>query len=235
MHNEASVLESVLDAIESQDRPVDELVVVLDRCTDRSEPIARSRQCVTQLVDYGNTASSVMAGVRRSRHDLLVLFDGNTLVPARYVGELLRVLGDRTADVVEWHGGMMALRKTALERFGGFSTRYLWTLEYFLRVRELGGTVVRLKGDHVRLKPSPLARSLRYGLDYADLAERYGLPPYFRVGTKSGWAPDLAALAGAVVGHARHGRLLASMASLSAYYRGGPPDRRSQTTLWSPR
>lgn len=235
VHNEAEVLERVLDAIEKQTRPVDELLVVLDRCADRSEHIARARHCTTLRVDCGNMARSLMAGVERSRHETLVLFDGNTLVPPVYVEEVLRAMRTRAADVVEWHGGMMALRKTALARFGGFSSRYLWTLEYFLRVRELGGTVVRLDGPHVRLKPSPIARNVRYGMDYAELAERYALAPYFRVGTKSGWVPDLAALAGAVVAYARKGQFTASLLRTTAYLRGATSRRRNQTTVWSPR
>jgi hypothetical protein len=151
---------------------------------------------------------------------LLVLFDGNTLVPPDYVERLLGVLVAQGADLVEWHGGMMALRKGTLERFGALSTRYLWTLEYFLRVQQRGGVVVRLDGPHTRLKGSPLSRSFRYGLDYADLSRQYGLPPYFRVGTKSGWVPDLFAIAGTVAGHARNGQLLPSMTRTAGLLRG---------------
>lgn len=235
VHNEAGVLEAVLDSIQAQTHPVDELVVVLDRCTDHSAAIAEERGCVTLQVEYGNTASSILAGVHRASHELLVLFDGNTLVPPGYVERLDRTLVERSADLVEWHGGMMALRKATLDRFGPFSTRYLWTLEYFLRVHTLGGTVVRLDGPHVRLKPSPISRSLRYGMDYADLSEIYGLAPYFRMGTKSGWVPDLAAFIGAALEHARCGRLLSSLRRTIAYLPNGSSDRRNQATVWSPK
>jgi len=106
----------------------------------------------------------------------------------------------------------MALSKSTLDRFGPFSRRSLWTLEYFLRVQARGGIVVRLNGPHVRLRRSPLRRNLRYGLDYADLACAYDLAPYFRIGTKSGFAPDVVATVGVTLGHVRQGRLLRSLA-----------------------
>lgn len=217
VHNEATVLGRVLDSIEAQTRPVDELIVVLDRCTDGSERLARSRSCDTVQVDFGNTASALAAGVDRATHPLLVFFDGNTRVPPEYVATLLRTLDEREADLVEWHGGMMALPRATLVRFGAFSTRYLWTLEYFLRVEALSGRVVRLDGPYERLKPAPLARSLRYGLEYAELSEMYGKAPFFRVGTKSGWAPDTMAFMGVLLGHARRRRLVASLRRLGAY------------------
>jgi len=231
VHNEAKVLGKVLDAIDQQTQPVDEVLIILDRCTDRSGAIAEQRHCLTQSVAYGNTASSVMAGVRQAANSVLVLFDGNTLVPPPYVERVIQVLVREHADVVEWHGGMMALRKETIDRYGPFSTRFLWTLEYFLRVRAHGGIVVRLNGPHKRLRRSPLSRNIRYGLDYAELSQAYGLSPYFRVGTKSGWIPDLVALSGAVVGHARAGQLLSSVRRTTADLRRLYSDRRNHTTL----
>jgi len=220
VHDEERVLGRVLDSVKRQTHEVDELVVVLDRCTDHSGAIAEERGCRTIEVGYGNTAAAIQAGVRNASHPSLVLFDGNTVVPPDFVERLLDVLISRNADLVEWHGGMMAVRKGTFVRFGDFSTRYLWTLEYFLRLQARGGVVVRLDGPHTRLKGSPLSRSFRYGMDYADLSRLYGLPPYFRIGTKSGWFPDFAALAGAVAGHARNGQLLASVARATDLLRG---------------
>ena len=235
VHNEARVLARVLDAIDAQRVRLEELIVVLDRCTDGSEEVAKGRAGPVVRVDRGNTASAVMAGVAHARNEVIVLFDGNTLVPPEYVGRILAELTSRGADVVEWHGGLMALTKGTLRRFGSFSTRYLWTLEYFLRVDALGGTLVRLDGPHVRLKRSPLSRNLRYGSDYAELSERYGLAPYFRVGTKSGWIADFAALAGTVLGHVRRGRFLHSLPRAISYVRAASSDRRNQATQWSPK
>ena len=219
VHNEARVLGRVLDAIEQQTRRVDELIVVFDRCTDRSVEIAQGRAGRSVSVDLGNTAETVTAGIRAADGTHLVLFDGNTLVPREYVETVLQVLARTSADLVEWHGGMMGFPRSTLDRFGPFSARYLWTLEYFLRIQARGGTVVRLDGPHTRLTPSPLARNLRYGLDYADLAVVYPIPPYFRIGTKSGWVPDSVALLGAVLGHARHHRLARSVAQAGRYLR----------------
>jgi hypothetical protein len=162
-------------------------------------------------------ARAELAGIQQAAHQCLVLFDGNTLVPPEFVERLLQIMADHHADVVEWHGGLMALSKSTIDRFGSFSPQYLWTLEYFVRVQARGGTVVRLNGCHVRLKPSPLRRNVRYGLEYADLAAEYDLAPFFRIGTKSGWVPDSVATVGVAIGHARHRRLIRSLARLPGY------------------
>jgi cellulose synthase/poly-beta-1,6-N-acetylglucosamine synthase-like glycosyltransferase len=217
VHNEARVLERVLDSVDSQGRKVDELILALDRCTDRSKEIAMRRRDLVIEVDCGNTAQAVLAGIRKAAGEQVILFDGNTLVPRDFVERLLNAMADRHADVVEWHGGLMALSKSTLDRFGPFSRRYLWTLEFFLRVQASGGTVVRLNGPHVRLRPSPLRRNLRYGLDYADLAREYDLAPYFRIGTKSGFVPDVVATVGVTMGYVRQRRLLESLARVRGF------------------
>ncbi len=207
VHNEASVLDAVLECVESQSRRPDEIILVLDSCTDESEGIARRHQAKVVSVYVRNIAIAVMSGVAAASKETLVLFDGNSLVPASYVEVLEETLFRTQADLVEWHGGMMIFPRTTLERFGDFSPLHLWTLEFFLRMRERGGRLVQLDGPHVRLKPSPLRRNLRYGLDYAMLSERYKLAPFFRIGTKSGLLPDLFATFGAGVGHLLRGRL----------------------------
>ncbi len=230
VHNEAAVLREVLDSIARQTRPVDELVVVLDRCTDGSRDIVRGRCDRLVEVDEGNTARAVMAGIGRASSETLVLFDGNTAVPEEFVEGLLRSLDATKADLVEWHGGMMALTKSTLARFGPFSALHLWTLEYFERIRTNQGIVVHLHGPFRRLKPSPLGRNLRYGLDYAELCARYDMPPFFRIGTKSGWLPDAFAAIGVVAGHARRGTLLSSLRRIPGYVREPRPERRNQST-----
>lgn len=214
VHNEARVLDRVLDAVGDQTRQVDDLIVVLDRCTDGSREIVERRGLRGLPVGYGNTACANLAGIREALHEDVVLFDGNTWIPRDFVERIHTVKRERGADLVEWHGGMMALSKSTLIRFGPFSERHLWTLEYILRVQAAGGVVVRLDGPHVRLRPSPLDRNLRYGLDYADLAAEYGLAPFFRIGTKSGLTQDVMATMGVTVGHLRRRRLLQSLREL---------------------
>ncbi len=203
IHNEASVLERVLANIDRQSQGPDELILVLDACTDGSEAIARMRTARIVSVNLNNTAAAVLAGIRETTHEILVLFDGNTLVPRDYIVRLLEVQERTQADLVEWHGGMMLFPRSTLGRFGPPSLMYLWTLEYFLRIESQGGQVVHLDGPHERLKRSPLRRNIRYGLDYAELSGRYHIAPLFRIGTKSGFVPDLFATGGAVVGHLR--------------------------------
>jgi len=216
IHNEAAVLRPVLGAIDSQSRPPDEVILVFDRCSDRSEDIARGRGYVALEVDYGNTGASVQAGIDRATNETIVLFDGNTVVPSNYVERLVATWQSTGADLVEWHGGLMLVTKSTLRRYGAFSTMALWTLEFFHRIKKSGGTLVPLKGPFVRLKPSPIRRNVQYGLDYAVLSERYGLAPFFRIGTKSGLIPDTVATLGTIFGYVRYRRLLAALGRVPA-------------------
>lgn len=211
IHNEATVLPRVLGSIDSQSRRPDEVILVFDRCSDGSEEIARARGHVSLAVGYGNTGASVRAGIDRATNEIIVLFDGNTLVPSDYVEKLVAAWHATGADLVEWHGGLLLVTKSALRRYGPFSTMALWTLEYSHRVKASGGTVAHLKGPFVRLKPSPFRRNVRYGFDYAVLSERYELAPFFRVGTKSGLLPDTVATIGTILGYARRRRLVAAL------------------------
>src|SRR6266566_3532804 len=203
IHNEASVLERVLATIDDQTQKPDELILVLDACTDRSEAIARMHTAKIVPVKLYNMSAAVLAGIHEATHEILVLFDGNTLVPRDYIAKLREVQERTKADLVEWHGGMMLFPRTTLGRYGTPSLMHLWTLEYFLRIESQGGQVVHLDGPYERLKRSPLKRNIRYGLDYAELSGRYNLAPLFRIGTKSGFAPDLFATCGVVIGHIR--------------------------------
>jgi len=214
VHNEEKVLAEVLDSIDRQTRPVDELILVFDRCADGSREVAMRRPHEAVQIDVGNTGEAVRLGIERARFATIVLFDGNTLVPVNYVEELLRAYAATNADILEWHGGLMLLPKSTVERFGPPSTKALWTLELFLRVEARGGKVVRLRGGFARLKPSPLHRNFLYGIDYADLSWRYALSPFFRVGTKSGLVQDLVALGGATLGHVRSGHLANALSGL---------------------
>jgi len=224
IHNEASVLGRVLDAIDGQTLPLDELILVFDRCDDGSERIGQRRADKFLRVNLGNTAAAIRAGCREATNENLILFDGNTIVPPDYTHRLVEVQDRSGADIVSWHGGLMLLTASVFERFGPLSDLYLWTLEYYLRVEAAGGRVVNLRGPFVRLKPSPLGRNIRYGLEYADLSARFGIPPFFRIGNKSGWIQDSVAEVGALMGHYRRGRVRRSFrdlfASIEAIRRG---------------
>lgn len=214
IHNEETVLRRVLESVNRQSRRPDELILVLDSCTDGSEAIARASTANVILVNVCNMAAAILAGIPQASHEIIVLFDGNTLVPSDYVARLLDVFQRSHADLVEWHGGMMLLPRSTVDRYGAFSLMHLWTLEYFLRVESRGGRVLRLDGPHERLKRSPLGRNIRYGLDYAELSERYHLAPFFRIGTKSGLVPDLFAEFGTALGHLLRHRFLRAMMDL---------------------
>jgi len=175
---------------------------------------------ISLIADCGNTGAAVRAGAERASNPLIVLFDGNTRIPSDYVERLVATWEDTRADVIEWHGGLMLVTKSALHRYGPISTMALWTLEYFLRVKSAGGRVIHLKGPFVRLKPSPIRRNFRYGLDYADLSVRFDLPPFFRIGTKSGVIQDVCAALGAVFGHARRHNLWAALRQTRLELRG---------------
>lgn len=221
IHHEGRVIRRVLEGIVHQTAPPDELILVFDRCTDDSEAASRGYVAKRLHVEVGNTAGALMAGISKASHRLLVLFDGNTLVPPNYTARLLQVWEETGADLVEWHGGLMLFSRDTLRRFGSLSHDYLWTLEYFERIRSRGGRVERLDGDHVRLKPSPLPRNLRYGLDYARISQRYGLPPFFRIGHKSGVVPDLVAFTGATLGYLQQGSLRSALRATLAHLTHG--------------
>ena len=214
VHNEMDVLQEVLDSVARQTRPVDELIIVFDRCTDGSREVALRLPHEEITVDLGNTGAAVRVGLERARYSTVVLFDGNTRVPPDYVEGLLKGYAATNADILEWHGGLMLLPNRTIERFGPPTDRALWTLEFFLRVEARGGKVVHLKGPFLRLKPSPLHRNFRYGIDYAELSWQYALPPFFRVGTKSGLVQDIVAIAGTLAGHMRSHRLIDAIAGL---------------------
>jgi len=214
IHNEVDVLDRVLRSVLGQTHPPEDLVLVFDRCTDGSRGLAQGRSQQELVVEYGNTGDAVGAGIRQARFETIILFDGNTLVPPNYVEELLRVLVTTRADLVEWHGGLMALSKNTIARFGPPSSKSLWTLELFLRVKAGGGKVVHLDGPLLRLRASPLHRNFRYGLDYADLSWQHGLSPFFLIGTKSGWVQDILGTAGVLAGHLRRRRLIPAIRKL---------------------
>jgi glycosyltransferase involved in cell wall biosynthesis len=220
VHNEERVLAAVIRSIEAQSHPPDELVLVFDGCTDRSEEVARAYSHRAVRVDFKNMAAACLAGIDASRWENVALFDGNTRIPSDCLATMTRVWTSIDPAVVEWHGGIMLLSKATLRRFGPFSRRHLWTLEYFLRVRASGGVVVHLDGAIERMKPSPLSRNVRYGLDYADLCVDYGLPGFFHIGSKSGWVPDIFAFMGTVAGHVRNRRLWTSIQRLPTHLQG---------------
>src|SRR2546422_5714397 len=142
IHNEAAVLRPVLGAIDSQSRPPDVVILVFDRCSDRSEDIARGRGYVALEVDYGNTGASVQAGIDRATNETIVLFDGNTLVPSNYVERLVATWESTGADLVEWHGGLTLVTKFTLRGDGDFFAVGVWSLEGFSLLQKYGGALV---------------------------------------------------------------------------------------------
>ena len=96
VHNEMDVLQEVLDSVARQTRPVDELIIVFDRCTDGSREVALRLPHEEITVDLGNTGAAVRVGLERARYSTVVLFDGNTRVPPDYVEGLLK--GTRTSS-----------------------------------------------------------------------------------------------------------------------------------------
>lgn len=77
-HNEEKYLAGCLDSIIDQTVPVDELIVVNDRSTDRTEEIARSYAVTLYEVDYGDVYMVKRASLLTSRNDLVLAVDGDT-------------------------------------------------------------------------------------------------------------------------------------------------------------
>ncbi len=211
IHNEARVLSRVLDAIDAQTVSPEELILVFDRCTDASEKVAGGRYSKSIRVNLGSAAGAVRMGIDLAAHEWIVLFDGNTWVPVDFIQKLAQTQATQSADVIEWHGGLMLIPRSTFDKFGPFSDMPLWTLEYFLRVKDQGGRVVKMNGPFTRLRPSPLSANFRYGLDYAELSSRHDLYPFFQVGTKSGWVQDIVATLGVALGHLRRRKLVSAI------------------------
>jgi cellulose synthase/poly-beta-1,6-N-acetylglucosamine synthase-like glycosyltransferase len=92
-HNEEADIARTLDALVSQSRPIDRIVVILDNCTDGTETIVRSYKGVTVQKTVGNIDKKVGAltqGWQRwaADYDFVLGVDGDTMLAKDALGQL---------------------------------------------------------------------------------------------------------------------------------------------------
>lgn len=90
-HNEENYIGKCLDSIAAaaalSSQPT-EVIVILNRCTDRTEEIARSYGCVT-LVDGSKNLSMIRnAGARIARGEYIVTIDADSMMTERMLTEI---------------------------------------------------------------------------------------------------------------------------------------------------
>ena len=119
-HNEAAFLPACLDAAARSAEKIDhevEILVVLNRCTDETEAIARSRGCVIVREDAKNLSLIRNAGAAAARGEILRLLEAG-----RHVGGGAFVLPER------WSLGIVASVMSILPylAFSGVSFGLFW-------------------------------------------------------------------------------------------------------------
>jgi biofilm PGA synthesis N-glycosyltransferase PgaC len=93
-HNEAGVLQECLDAVLSQTRPVDEIVVVADSCTDNTTDVARAYGAVVIETEQGGKAASQDVGLPHVTGDVLLCIDADTIIAVDVVEKFVAELED---------------------------------------------------------------------------------------------------------------------------------------------
>lgn len=94
-HNEAAFLPGCLTAAQLAARRIDgdvEIIVVLNRCTDETESIARAHGCVIVREDAKNLSVIRNAGAKAARGEILVTCDADSRMDQDTFLEIIRLL-----------------------------------------------------------------------------------------------------------------------------------------------
>ena len=154
-HNEEHFLPACLDAIEQAQEGFEhevERIVVLNRCTDGTESIARERDCRVVHEDAPNLSRIRNAGAAAATGELLVTIDADSRMHPRTFREIVRkmeggrFIGGGTIVLLErlslgiicsmivvafhllrhgWAYGLFWCRKEDFEAINGFDERYV--------------------------------------------------------------------------------------------------------------
>jgi glycosyltransferase involved in cell wall biosynthesis len=171
-HNEERFIGRCIESVlaSAQHAGVDvELVVALNRCTDRTREIAEASGALCVIEDRKCIAAVRNAGVRASAAESIVTIDADSWMSTNTIAQVLRCLDDRRyigggtmmyperwsigivfsalaiAPYVVTHGvsaGMFWLRRDVFETLGGFDERFITVedLDFALRLKALGKT-----------------------------------------------------------------------------------------------
>lgn len=189
-HNEAAFLPACLDAIQLAMRELDavvETIVVLNRCTDATEEIARQAGCVIVTEEAKNLSKIRNAGAAAASGEIIVTCDADSRM---HLGTLREIFSRLASDSVvgggamvwpeRWSPGIIAsvmavapylmfsgvsfglfwCRKTDFDAIGGFDDRFLSVedVDFAQRLKAYGKTIGR-RWD--TLLKTPLVTSCR--------------------------------------------------------------------------
>jgi len=144
-----------------------EVVVILNRCTDRTEEIALSEGCKTVRDESKNLAMIRNAGAKEARGEILITIDADsrmaenmlveiyaTLTGARYIGGGVLTYPNRWSlgicltgvallPVLLWHGvsaGLFFCYRSDFEAIGGFNEKKvsIEDLDFAIRLKSYG-------------------------------------------------------------------------------------------------
>jgi glycosyltransferase involved in cell wall biosynthesis len=108
-HNEEGYIGACLDSIKKaaeQVKPAKvETVVCLNRCTDRTENIARSKGAVIVKEDEKNIAKITNAAVRKAHGEIIVTIDADSRMSPNMLSEVVTLL-----ETGKWIGGGSSIK-----------------------------------------------------------------------------------------------------------------------------
>jgi glycosyltransferase involved in cell wall biosynthesis len=165
-HNEEKYIAKCLDSIRTAETKIDlpvEIVVSLNRCTDKTEDIAKRYGAVTVHEDEKNIARTRNTGVKSSTGDVVVTIDADSwmtpnmlqevithLQSGKYIGGGVRMEPERMSVGIFfsililvpyllkariWAAGMFWLYKQDFEAIGGFNERHVSAEDYYFAMK----------------------------------------------------------------------------------------------------
>jgi glycosyltransferase involved in cell wall biosynthesis len=169
-HNEEKYIERCLDSICAAESNIDlpvEIIVALNRCTDKTEDIAKKYQAITVREDKKSIAKIRNTGVKVSAGDVLVTIDADSwmtpnmlqkvidkLQSKKYIGGGVRIKLERISLGIFFSlilllpyllkarisAGMFWLYKRDFETIGGFDESHVSVEDYYfaLKLKALG-------------------------------------------------------------------------------------------------
>jgi glycosyltransferase involved in cell wall biosynthesis len=142
-HNEEKYIGKCLDSIRAAESQIGmpvEIVVSLNRCTDKTEAIAKSFGAVTVVEDIKNIARIRNTAIENSSGDILVTIDSDSWMTSNMLQEVLRLL--RTGKYI---GGGVSIKPERISI--GILFSLLMVLPYMLKARISAGMFWLLKKD----------------------------------------------------------------------------------------